>query len=326
MSAKDHYAVLELSTQSSSEEIIASYRRLARLHHPDKNREHDSTAKFQKIQEAYEILSDPVRKQNYDLQSAGRRGGGLWHETDSRNDHYHAQHHQRHYADPSDEEDVEDELARILYEELMRREIERRTKAAQEFRDTIQRRLHRSHPWALLWKSTFWLVSACLAYHMVMFAQYMVSGPFFIWGLRAVQVGVFYQAALLMSERGLSWKSVVILGYTMGAYFFFIRVRDRSPSAFMRFFMQWTYIAVSIFVGGFGYAWLVYDPVKTENQKFHGIPPEEVFEEARRHFEQMRQEYEDEWARSQGADQGTRRARRSAKKQTRKQSGRSKRR
>ncbi|EKD18761.1 hypothetical protein MBM_03003 [Drepanopeziza brunnea f. sp. 'multigermtubi' MB_m1] len=228
---------------------------------------------------AYEILSGPVRKRNYDLQSAGRRGGGLWHETDSRNNHYHAQHHQRHYADPLDEEDEEDELARILYEEFMRREIERRTKAAHELRDTIQRRLHRSHLWALLWKSTFWLVSVRLAYHMVMFAQYMVSGPFFIWGLRAVQVGVFYQAALLMSERGLSWKSAVILGYTMGAYFLFIRVRDRSPSAFIRFFMQWTYIAVTSSVGGFGYAWLVYDPVtsKTENQKFHGIPSEEVF-------------------------------------------------
>jgi curved DNA-binding protein len=59
----DHYAVLGVNKSSTPEEIKKAYRKLASQHHPDKG---GDTAKFQKIQEAYAVLSDPEKKQQYD--------------------------------------------------------------------------------------------------------------------------------------------------------------------------------------------------------------------------------------------------------------------
>ena len=60
----DHYSVLEIDRSASTVEIKKAYHRLARVYHPDKNPDdHDS---FQKIQRAYEVLSDPVQKKLYD--------------------------------------------------------------------------------------------------------------------------------------------------------------------------------------------------------------------------------------------------------------------
>ena len=61
------YEILELPETSSIDEIKKSYRRLSMLYHPDKNKNNpDSTAKFQKISEAYETLGDPEKKQESD--------------------------------------------------------------------------------------------------------------------------------------------------------------------------------------------------------------------------------------------------------------------
>lgn len=61
------YEILELPETSSIDEIKKSYRRLSMMYHPDKNKNNpDSTAKFQKISEAYETLGDPEKKQEYD--------------------------------------------------------------------------------------------------------------------------------------------------------------------------------------------------------------------------------------------------------------------
>jgi hypothetical protein len=49
MPVQDHYKILEVSRQCDSQAITASYRRLALLHHPDRNPAPDSTAKFQKV-------------------------------------------------------------------------------------------------------------------------------------------------------------------------------------------------------------------------------------------------------------------------------------
>lgn len=59
----DHYAVLGVSKNATPEEIKKSYRKLASQHHPDKG---GDTAKFQQIQEAYAVLSDPQKRQQYD--------------------------------------------------------------------------------------------------------------------------------------------------------------------------------------------------------------------------------------------------------------------
>ena len=59
----DYYQILGVSKTSSPDEIKKAYRKLASQHHPDKG---GDTAMFQKIEEAYRILSDPQKKQEYD--------------------------------------------------------------------------------------------------------------------------------------------------------------------------------------------------------------------------------------------------------------------
>ncbi|RYP46472.1 hypothetical protein DL769_011393 [Monosporascus sp. CRB-8-3] len=72
----DYYAELQVESTASAAQLTAAYRRLARIHHPDKNpdKTEEATAAFQKIQEAYEVLNDPGRRACYDarLASASR--------------------------------------------------------------------------------------------------------------------------------------------------------------------------------------------------------------------------------------------------------------
>lgn len=61
---RDHYEVLGVGRQAGPDEIKKSYRRLALQHHPDRNQGED--ASFREVNEAYECLSDPEKKANYD--------------------------------------------------------------------------------------------------------------------------------------------------------------------------------------------------------------------------------------------------------------------
>lgn len=75
---KDYYSVLGVSRQASPDEIKKSFRKLAMKYHPDKN-QNDKTAedKFKEVNEAYDVLSDPKKKQMYDqFGHAGFQGGG----------------------------------------------------------------------------------------------------------------------------------------------------------------------------------------------------------------------------------------------------------
>ncbi|KAJ4891574.1 Chaperone DnaJ-domain superfamily protein [Raphanus sativus] len=64
---KDHYKVLELNSEASDDEIRSNFIRLALKWHPDKLKEEDSaTSRFQEINEAYQVLSDPFTRQEYD--------------------------------------------------------------------------------------------------------------------------------------------------------------------------------------------------------------------------------------------------------------------
>ena len=77
METKDLYKVLGVSRGASQEEIRRSYRKLAREHHPDANRDDkDAEERFKEIQHAYEILSNPEKRRQYDEGPRAFFGGG----------------------------------------------------------------------------------------------------------------------------------------------------------------------------------------------------------------------------------------------------------
>lgn len=63
----DYYKILELKKDASTEDIKKAYRKLARKHHPDLNPNNaEANKKFQQINEANEVLSDPEKRKKYD--------------------------------------------------------------------------------------------------------------------------------------------------------------------------------------------------------------------------------------------------------------------
>ena len=71
---KDFYEVLGISKTSSQDEIKRAYRNLARKYHPDVSKETGAADKFKEINEAYQVLSDPNRRSQYDYYG-GKTGG-----------------------------------------------------------------------------------------------------------------------------------------------------------------------------------------------------------------------------------------------------------
>lgn len=68
MEFKDYYSILGVSKNATLEEIKSAYRKLANQYHPDKNKgDKNAEEKFKEINEAYQVLSDPEKRQKYDL-------------------------------------------------------------------------------------------------------------------------------------------------------------------------------------------------------------------------------------------------------------------
>ncbi len=68
MANRDYYEVLGVPRTASPDEIKSAYRKLARQHHPDMNKENPKAAeeKFKELSEAYEVLASPEKRQRYD--------------------------------------------------------------------------------------------------------------------------------------------------------------------------------------------------------------------------------------------------------------------
>jgi DnaJ-class molecular chaperone len=83
---RTHYETLGIAEGASPDEIKSAYRKLAMQWHPDRNQGNaEAEEKFKEISGAYEVLSDPGKRQEYDLQRQGRGPGSgphhqHWHE------------------------------------------------------------------------------------------------------------------------------------------------------------------------------------------------------------------------------------------------------
>lgn len=76
MAKVDHYAVLGVARDASADEIRSAYRKLARQHHPDVSAAANAAERFKEVTQAYEVLSDPEKRQRYDMFGDGELGGG----------------------------------------------------------------------------------------------------------------------------------------------------------------------------------------------------------------------------------------------------------
>jgi curved DNA-binding protein len=72
----DYYATLGVSRHATPEEIDRAYRQMARKYHPDVSKAKDAEERFKRINEAYEVLKDPAKRQRYD------RYGTAWKEAE----------------------------------------------------------------------------------------------------------------------------------------------------------------------------------------------------------------------------------------------------
>jgi DnaJ-class molecular chaperone len=79
VASKDYYSILGISKSATDAEIKKAYRKLALQYHPDKNKgDKASEEKFKEVTKAYEVLSDPQKRQTYDQfgEAAFEQGAG----------------------------------------------------------------------------------------------------------------------------------------------------------------------------------------------------------------------------------------------------------
>ena len=65
-SKRDYYEILGVGKNATDEEIKKAFRKLALEFHPDRNKSKGAEDKFKEINEAYQVLSDPEKRNSYD--------------------------------------------------------------------------------------------------------------------------------------------------------------------------------------------------------------------------------------------------------------------
>ena len=75
----NYYDVLGVSREADDSEIKKAYRKLSLQHHPDRNTDEDTTEKFQEINEAFDVLSNPEKREQHNMELQFGQGGGGGH-------------------------------------------------------------------------------------------------------------------------------------------------------------------------------------------------------------------------------------------------------
>jgi DnaJ-class molecular chaperone len=117
MEQKDFYKILEIEKNADSRQIKAAYRKLALQYHPDKNRNDPQNAdKMKDLNEAYAVLSDPQKRQEYDTMRQ-QFGSGAY-------NHFRNQYTEEDIFDGSDIFKIFEEMTRNFgfrgYDEIFR--------------------------------------------------------------------------------------------------------------------------------------------------------------------------------------------------------------
>jgi molecular chaperone DnaJ len=73
---RDYYEILEVHRDASEEDVRKAFRKKALEFHPDRNKSADAGVKFKEVNEAYQVLTDPERRQQYDRFGHAATGSG----------------------------------------------------------------------------------------------------------------------------------------------------------------------------------------------------------------------------------------------------------